>query len=130
MRKTVAILFILCLLPFAYGQKTRFGQGPAKATPGVDYPYAVHVHATHLRVECEGREISCSNFVYLDVTLNGKNLELRGPYFSTFQIWPGDFQARSLEKKNKKPFDAIGQRVELVFPDKSIWQGTVTGVSE
>jgi hypothetical protein len=125
MRRWFVALLMVCALPFGYGQKTRFGQGPPKAKPGADYPYAVHVHATHLRFEYD----PSSSFLYLDVTLDGRNLELRGPYFSTFQISPGDFHARSLEK-NGKPFDAIGQRFELEFPDNTVWQGTVTGVSE
>jgi hypothetical protein len=40
---------------------------------------------------------------------------------------PGDYQARLMKDSVSAILSAIGQKYELVFPDKTIWQCTVTG---
>jgi hypothetical protein len=63
MKKFVVVLsLLLCSITSAYGQKTRFGQTPLKAKPGIDYPIKVHISGIHIRPYCTGigRETSCT----------------------------------------------------------------------
>jgi hypothetical protein len=141
MKKAVGVfLLLVCFSSFLYGQKTRFGQEPPKAKPGVDYPIAVHIHETRMRQNCQydwqsgiiaGPRYSCPDVVYLDAVMNGKSVELMGPYFQKFTISPGDYKARVITRKasNTAP-TAMGLKYELLFPQGYIWRSMVTGVGE
>jgi len=140
MRKFAAILLLLfCISPFAPGQKTRYGQEPPKAKPGVDYPINVHISGIHIRQYCKAhfgeRYISsCDEVLYADAIMNGMRIELMG-YSETgslkfLELPPGDYQARLTKDYINAGFTTIGQKYELVFPDWTIWQCTVTGISE
>ena len=140
MRKFAALLFLLLFsASLIHGQKTRYGQVPLKAKRGVDYPITVHIQGTHIRRNCQddwlsgvmgGPGYSCSNVIYLDAILNGKNVELMGQRFQNFAISPGDYHARDLMKTPNPGPAAIGQKFELLSPEKYIWRCIVTGVSE
>jgi hypothetical protein len=137
MRKFAAVLFLLlCSTSLISGQKTRFGQAPPKAKQGVDYPIAVHIGATHIRKNCQSDSIisdqgyNCPEVVYVDAVLNGKKVELMGPNFQKFVISPGDFQARLIKDAPKASPAMIGQKYELLSPDKYVWRCIVTGVYE
>jgi hypothetical protein len=72
------LTFLLFLLAFGFltavhGQKTRFGQAPQKPVAG---PFKVHVRASHNREDCSTN--GCVVWLYVDVVLNGKNLERLG----------------------------------------------------
>jgi len=43
---------------------------------------------------------------------------------------PADYQARLMKDNINAGRLSIGQKYELVFPDRTIWQGSVTGISE
>jgi hypothetical protein len=64
----------------------------------------------------------------VDAVLNGKKVELMGPNFQKFTISLGDFQARLI--KNAPNAAVIGQKYELLFPNKYVWRCAVTGISE
>jgi hypothetical protein len=141
MRKfAVVLLLSFCLFPFLYGQKTRFGQQPPKAKPGVDYPIAVHIRETHIRQNCQynwqsgiigGPSYSCPDVLYLEAVMNGKSVELMGQYFRKFTISPGDYQARVITKKASSTDPAaMGIKYELLFPQRYIWRCMVTGIGE
>jgi hypothetical protein len=141
MRKLAAVLFLaLCFFPFLHGQKTRLGQEPPMAKPGVDYPIAVHIHEARIRQNCQydwqsniigGPRYSCPDVVYLDAVMNGKNVELMGQYFQKFTISPGDYQARLLTKKAPSAGPAtMGLKYELLFPQRYVWRCMVTGIGE
>jgi hypothetical protein len=137
MKKFVAALFLLlCTTSLICGQKTRYGQPPPKAKPGVDYPIKVHISGIHLRPYCTGigKETSCENAVYADAIMNGTRIELMGNSetrsLKFLESLPGDYQARLMKDNSNAGLLAIGQKYGLVFPDRTIWQGTVTGISE
>src|ERR1035437_1021960 len=140
MRKLVVVLFLLlCTTSSIYGQKTRYGQVPLKAKRGVDHPIAVHIRGTHIRQNCQydwqsdllgGPRHTCPDVVYVDAVMNGKNVELMGQYFPNFTISPGDYQARLIKKAPSADPTAMGQKYELLFPEKYVWLSMVTGVSE
>jgi hypothetical protein len=140
MKRAFIALFLLACVPLLYGQKTRFGQEPPKAKPGVDYPIALHIHETHIRQNCQynwesniigGPRYSCPDVLYLEAVMNGKNVELMGQYFQRFTISPGDYEARVITKKasNIEPA-AMGLKYELIFPQRYIWRCMVTGIGE
>jgi hypothetical protein len=43
---------------------------------------------------------------------------------------PGDFHARLIKGGSNPSLAKIHQKIEFVFPDKTVWQCTVTGISE
>ncbi|MGA2349469.1 MAG: hypothetical protein ABSF70_03470 [Terracidiphilus sp.] len=146
MRKFLVVLSLLlsALVP-TYGQKTRFGETPTKAKPGVDYPIKVHISGMHLGQFCStGSEgVGCGDAVYVDAVIDGKKIELRGswpldsvPYqwdkdrIKHFYLLPGDFQARLLKDANSLDGTPIYWNYEFVLPDRTIWRCTVTGISE
>ncbi|MGB8028975.1 MAG: hypothetical protein WCF30_04840 [Terracidiphilus sp.] len=134
MRKLAAVLLLgVCYFPCLYGQKTRIGQPPPKAMPGVDYPLRVHISGIHVRTPCRGEV--CRDVVYVDAVLNGKKIELMGdwiwfPGYYELAISPGDYQARLLKDSPKKNAAPIFQEYELVLPERTVWRCTVTGISE
>ena len=131
------LFLLLCSIAPLYGQKTRYGQEPPYAKKGVDYPIKVHISGIHLRPYCTtgiGREASCENAVYADAIMNGIRIELMG-YSETGTLKflassPADYQARLMKNYINAGLTTIGQKYELVFPDRTIWQCTVTGISE
>ncbi len=128
----VALLLCLCSLAM-YGQKTRFGQEPPRAKPGVDYPIAVHISGLHLRGEYNGSNLE-ENVVYADAMANGKRLELRGDQdqvpFVHYDLALGDYQARLLKDSHWQGDTPMSQEYELVLPNKIVWRCVVTGVYE
>jgi hypothetical protein len=140
MRKLLFVLLLLfCTASSAFGEKVRLGEVSPKAKRGVDYPIAIHIRGTHIRQNCQydwesaiigGPRHTCPDVVYLDALVNGKNIELMGQYFQKFSISPGDYQARLTTKTQNADPAAMGQKYELVFPEKYVWRCMVTGVSE
>jgi hypothetical protein len=43
---------------------------------------------------------------------------------------PVDFKARTIKGGPNPSVAKIHQKIEFVFPDKTVWQCTVTGISE
>lgn len=144
MKKSAAILlFLVCCLPFANGQKTRFGQAP-RAKSGVDYPIKVHISGIHIRTYYKGPSWTGPNFlaternedvVYADAVMDGKKIELLGAWTwipGTFQtpLSPGDFQARLVKDAPKMSAAPIYQEYEILLPNNIVWRCTVTGISE
>jgi hypothetical protein len=140
MKKFAAVLLLLlCSTTLIYGQKTRFGEFPPRAKKGVDYPIAVHIVATHIRQNCQydwkaeilgGPRYDCPEVVYLDAVFNGKKVELMGQRFQKLVISPGDYQARPIKNDPNANLAVMGQKYELLSPDKYVWRCIVTGVSE
>ena|GEM_PF-2202310 len=139
MRKSFVLLCLVFWCTAIYGQKTRFGELPPKAKPGVDYPIAIHIHGTHIRQNCQydwqsaiigGPAHTCPNVVYVDAIFNGKNVELMGAHFDKFSISPGDYQARLTTKAPNADPAVMGQKYELLSPDKRVWRCIVTGISD
>jgi hypothetical protein len=130
MKKLAVALLLLACVQFLPAQKTRFGQQPPKARPGVSYPLKVHVSAIRLRnYGCDG----CYAQLIVDTIIDQKKLELDGALlysFSQVHLTPGDYNAR-LVKSAKDPGEApLYDEYEIVLPDRTIWRGTVTGISE
>jgi len=79
-------------------------------------------------------EVTCKDVVYADAIMGGKKIELIGdkdvmPYQSV-GLSLGDYQARLLKSSSDADFTKIGQKYDLAFPDSTIWQCTVSGISE
>ena len=141
MKKLTIVLFLsICFLPFLYGQKVRFGQVPPKATSGVDYPIAVHIHEAHIRKNCGydwqsgiigGPKYTCPEVAYLDVVMDGKKIELMGQSFQKFSISPGDNHARIITKKaSNTDAPSMGLKYVLLIPEGYIWRCVVTGLAD
>jgi hypothetical protein len=139
MRKYIVLLsLLLCSIAPIYGQKTRWGEEPPYAKKGVDYPIKVHISGAHLRQFCtpqwgERYVSSCDDVLYADVILNGKKLELRGDWaYSNYQLrlLPGDYDARLLKANHQTDDFPINDIYEVLMPDKRVFRGTVTGISE
>ena len=135
MRGAAAVLLLLASLsPAAPAQKCRYGQEPPKAKPGVDYPIQMHIREVERRTHCDGSD-SCDPMVYAHALLNGAKIELMGYWLWTRDtasapLGVGDYQARMLKDAPKKSPNPLGREYELVFPDRTVWRGTVTGYSE
>lgn len=135
MRNIFAVLFLLlCSIAPIHGQKTRFGQAPPYAKPGVDYPIKVHISGMHIRTYCSsGEHVSCEDLVYADLIMSGKKIELRGDWeYSDYQLrlLPGDYDARIVKANHPTDDFPIYQNYEVILPDKRVFRGVVTGISE
>jgi hypothetical protein len=130
-----AAVLIFCSVALVSAQKTRLGQGAPKA--GVDYPIKIHISGIHLRSHCSSsvlvRGAYCEDALYADAILDGQKVELMGyliwPTDQPIPLIPGDYQARL---KGSHPAGAIpiSEKYELVLPDRTLWQCTVTGIAE
>ena len=139
MRKFVAVIFLLlCSIAPISGQKTRYGQEPPHAKKGVDYPIKVHITGMHIGAYCTSHwddryGYSCSSALYADVILDGKKLELRCDWaYSNYQLvlLPGNYDARLLKANHQADDFPINDIYEVLMPDKRVFRGTVTGISE
>jgi hypothetical protein len=122
---------LLCSVSL-HAQKTRYGQELPFAKPGVDYPLAVHVAGLRVRADCT--EGYCDNILFVDVTVNGRKLELEGssgipekPYKGPVLLSIGDFRGRVLKNASGM---GIGDGYELVLPNNKVLPFLVTGVFE
>lgn len=135
MKKLFAGMFLLiCFLPFAYGQRIRFGQEPPKAKPGIIYPIKVHISGIYLRRYYIGSGQN-EEVLYADAIMNGKKFELMGDWIWFRKYYrlspsPGDYQARLLKDAPAGSPTPIYQKYELLMPENTIWRCTVTGFSE
>ena len=114
------------------GQKTRYGQDLPPAGPGIDYPIKVHVSGVRYREEYVGSG-QTADVIYVDAVMDGKKVELRGDRevpFQYYRLSPGDYQARLLKDPHKMSNTPIFQIYEVVLPDKTVGNFTVTGISE
>jgi hypothetical protein len=139
MKKFFVISFLLlCTASSIYCQKTRFGQEPSYAKPGVDYPIKVHITGMHIRSYCTSHwddryGSSCGDVLYADVILDGKKLELRGDWASSnyqLRLLPGNYDARLLKANHQADDFPINDIYEVLMPDKRVFRGTITGISE
>jgi hypothetical protein len=126
--------FLLFLLAFGFltavhGQKTRFGQAPQKPVAG---PFKVHVRASHYREDCSTN--GCVEWLYVDVILNGKNLELLGSAVIGKRhlalIAPGDYQVELMNESHDQSNSIISEEYRMILPDGTYWQCRVSGISE
>jgi len=70
---------------------------------------------------------------YADVILDGKKLELRCDWaYSNYQLvlLPGNYDARLLKANHQADDFPINDIYEVLMPDKRVFRGTVTGISE
>lgn len=141
MKKFVLIVMLFAFLaPSAFAQKTRFGQGLPKARAGVAYPIKIHISGVHLRSNCTGSSLgpsyaSCMNVVYADATMNGQHVEFAGEWLWTRDpgsapVTIGDYQARRVKRTKGAGNNLLGERYEFLFPDRTVWPASVTGISE
>ena len=122
MKKLFAVfLLLVCTLPFIHGQSS------PKTKPGVDYPIKVHISGIHIRTHCGSFTQMCDDVLYADATLNGKKVDLTG---AVTRIQPGDYVARFAKKLHTPGLQEIGQKYEILFPDRTYWRCTVAGFSE
>ena len=128
MKRPLIALLLLACLPLLYGQMTRYGQGPPKAKPGVDYPVKVHVSGIRIRQDCSSGV--CADVARADAVLNGQKIELTGFSPTQINLVPGDYTARLLKVGHKGAVDPLFDEYELLLPDGHIWQCTVTGIFE
>ena len=131
--RRVFIALALCFCSLAmHGQKTRFGQDPPHAKPGVDYPVKVHISGIRYREEYFGSG-QTAKIVYVDAVMNGKKVELKGDWdfpSQYYKLSEGDYQARLLKDPHKMGDTPIFQIYEVLLPDRTIGKFTVTGISE
>jgi hypothetical protein len=128
MKRPLITLFLLASLPLLYGQMTRYGQGPPKAKPGVDYPVKVHISGIRIRQDCSSR--ACAEVARADAVLNGQKIELTGFSPTQINLVPGDYTARLLKVGRKGAANPLFDEYELLLPDRTIWSGIVTGIFE
>jgi hypothetical protein len=134
--KTIALaLTLACCLAPLHAQKTRFGQEPPRARPGVDYPIAVHISGIRVRSECTAggeRFGYCFNAVYADAAFNRNKVELMvwTPGTMLADLVPGDYKVRFLKAGHKVVTTMLNQEYELLMPDNTVWRCTVTGLYE
>jgi hypothetical protein len=131
MKRLSIALFLVACLPLLCAQKTRYGQEPPKAKPGVDYPIKVHISGVRIRTYCDQ---GCTDYLHAEVVMDQKKLELTGsflyePRSSQVNLLPGDYTARLL-KANKGEATPLYNQYELLLPDRHLWRCTVTGIFE
>jgi hypothetical protein len=136
MKKLAVALLLLSCVPVLPAQKTRFGQPPPKAKPGVNYPLKVHISSIHLSSATPVHEFGCDgcyDMIRVDAAIEQKNVELTGYFLYTFsqvQLTPGDYYARLVKAVHDSHTAPLFNEYEIVLPDRTIWRGTVTGISE
>jgi len=113
--------------------KYRLGQPPVDQDPA-DYPIKLHISATHFRPYCTGslHEVSCTDGLYVDASLNGKKVELFGGIDKrqSSQIVLGEYLAMLPKKPRYGGQAVVGQRYYVLLPDRSAWICGITGLSE
>ena len=135
MRRTfVALIFCLCTLGL-YGQRERYGQQLPHAKPGVAYPIKVHISALHYRSDINSNHPdNVTYFIYADADMNGEKVELAmcpGVPFKHYKLPLGDYQARLLKDPDKTGVASpLFQLYELLLPNNTVLNYTVTGISE
>jgi hypothetical protein len=117
-----------------FGQKTRFGQTPAPSTNPDDYTIKVHISGIHFRLWCTG-DTRCDEEVIADAVMNGQKIELTGVLTSfhhdhQIRMLPGDYLAHFVKNEHKTGNTPLFQGFDILMPDKTVWQSTVTGISE
>jgi hypothetical protein len=133
MKRPLIALLLLACLPLLYGQKTRYGQEPPTAKPGVDYLVKVHISGIRIRRYCD--QGICDDVLHADAVLSQQKVELTGSFIYTprfFQdsLVPGDYTARLLKVAHKGAAVPLYDEYELLLPDRHVWRCTVTGMSE
>ncbi|MDR3723494.1 MAG: hypothetical protein P4K83_03285 [Terracidiphilus sp.] len=126
-RFAAGCLFLLCAMPFSYGQRASGAQSERGTQSKADYPIQVHISGIHIRTHCGAVIRSCDDVLYADATLNGKKVDLMG---TVVPIILGDYVARLQKKSPVSDVQEIGQKYEVLFPDHTYWRCTVTGSSE
>lgn len=130
MRKLIGVLLIVLGCVAAVGaQKTRYGQQPEPTKPvPPDYAISIHVRASHFRSECIVN--NCSDYLYIDVVIDGTKYELKavGPNTPGL-LKPGDYSAKVLSGAVRSD-GLFRQEYSLLLKDNSTLKCTVTGVSE
>jgi hypothetical protein len=135
MRKFFVVSFLLlCSASSIYGQKTRYGQQPTPSTNPDDYTIKVHISGIHFRSWCTG-DGSCEQEVFADTVINGQKIELNGVLRSfhhdhQIRMLPGDYLAHLLKNTHRTSDTPLFQRYDILMPDKTVWQTSVTGISE
>lgn len=132
-RSSTILLLLCCFSQFVSGQKTRFGQAPTTAKPGVDYPLTMHISGIHIRTYFNEHE-TCRDVIYADAIMNANKIELMGTRdlgpFKGLKLALENYQARLVNDNSSAELNMIGQKYELVLRDKTVWRCTVTGISE
>ena len=131
MRRFFVALTICFVGLTAHGQKTRLGQEPQHAKPGVIYPIKVHVSGIHY-VTSYGGEGGPIDVPYVDAIMDGKKVELQLKVSFEPHNLPtfGDHQARLLKDPHKTNNTPLFREYELLLSDNTVWPCTVTGISE
>jgi len=135
MRKLAVVIFLLlCTASSIYGQKIRFGQQPTPSTNPDDYTIKVHISGIHFRSWC-AEDGSCEEELYADAVINGQRIELKGALKSfrhdhQIRMLPGDYVAHLQRNAHQTGDTQLFQRYDLLMPDKTVWQTSVTGISE
>ncbi|MGB8031622.1 MAG: hypothetical protein WCF30_18370 [Terracidiphilus sp.] len=137
-RSIVALLLVLCAPALVCGQESNPDQNLPKAKAKTEYPLKVHLSDLQMRNQCSGNGVlrvwACDDVIYASATIDGRKTELMG-----YRIWssdepvpliPGDYQARFLKGPKPAGPQMLGEKYELVLPDRTVWQCTVTGISE
>jgi hypothetical protein len=140
MKRPLIALFLLACLPLLYGQKTRFGQEPPYAKPGVDYPIKVHVSAIRIQYQYDPSryELRAGQYgeeLHADMAIDQKKLELTcgilyDPSRYSLNLIPGDYTARLLKTAHQGAATPLYDEYELLLPDRHVWRCTVTGIFE
>jgi len=134
----IALLLVLCAPALVCGQESNPDQNLPKAKAKTVYPLKVHISDAQLRNQCTGSDVlrawSCDDVIYASATINGQKAELMG-----YRIWssdepvplvPGDYEARFLKGPQPAGPLMLGEKYELVLPDRTLWQCKVTGIWE
>jgi hypothetical protein len=77
----------------------------------------------------------CAQAIYLDTILDGRKLELSGYSWLTkrlddAQLVPGDYQARLVKDPHKVDGTLLYREYEILLPDGTVWDCSVSGLSE
>jgi hypothetical protein len=135
MKKLAAVLFLLfCIAPLVHGEKTRYGQRPTPSSNPADYTIKVHISGIHFRILYAG-DRAYDYEVIADATVNGQNIELTGDLRSfhhdrQIRVLPGDYLAHFVKNEPRIGDTLLLQGYDLLMPDKTVWQSSVTGISE
>jgi len=132
---------ILCrIVPFAlqcifdlWSENTLWSATNPSTNPD-DYTIKVHISGIHFRSWCTG-DGSCEQEVFADTVINGQKIELNGVLRSfhhdhQIRMLPGDYLAHLLKNTHRTSDTPLFQRYDILMPDKTVWQTSVTGISE
>lgn len=96
-------------------------------TGNAAYPLTVTVQSSQVSIQCDKNQ--CNPYLVISAEVGGRHLEMQGGKARDGYLMLGDYKARLVSDKHKKPYFSE-QVYELQYPDGATDKFAVTGESK